>query len=111
MKPALSLLFICCLLFKGTYSQVNLNAGLVAYYPFNGNANDASGNGLNGNPQNGVQLTTDRFGNPNSAYHFDGLDDYIQVKNAAAFNPSTAMSIVLNFNPEQYGTQTLIGKI
>ena len=43
--------------------------GLVAYYPFNGNANDASGNGNNG-VVNGATLTTDRFGNPDSAYHF-----------------------------------------
>lgn len=49
--------------------------GLVAYYPFNGNANDESGNGNNGTV-NGATLTTDRFGNPNSAYSFDG-NDYI----------------------------------
>ena len=34
------------------YSQSFLTNGLVAYYPFNGNANDASGNGNNGTPQN-----------------------------------------------------------
>ncbi len=45
--------------------------GLVAYYPFNGNANDVSGNGYNGTV-NGATLTTDRFGNPNSAYNFNG---------------------------------------
>jgi len=51
--------------------------GLVAYYPFNGNANDESGNGNNGTV-NGATLTTDRFGNVNSAYHFNGTDNYIQ---------------------------------
>jgi len=45
--------------------------GLVAYYPFNGNANDASGNGNDGTAV-GATLCPDRFGNPNSAYHFDG---------------------------------------
>ena len=43
----------------------------VASYPFNGNANDVSGNGNNGilagESKNPV-LTADRFGNPNSAY-------------------------------------------
>jgi Concanavalin A-like lectin/glucanases superfamily/Secretion system C-terminal sorting domain len=47
----------------------------VAYYPFNGNANDAAGT-LNGTV-NGATLTTDRFGNANSAYSFDGVDDFI----------------------------------
>ncbi len=52
--------------------------GLVAYYPFCGNANDQSGNGLNG-VVNGATLTTDRFGNSNSAYNFNGTSDFIKV--------------------------------
>ena len=43
--------------------------GLVGYWPFDGNANDASGNGNNG-VVNGATLTSDRFGNTNSAYSF-----------------------------------------
>ena len=49
----------------------DLKDGLVAYYPFNGNANDESGNGNNGTV-NGATLTTDRFGNTNKAYSFNG---------------------------------------
>jgi hypothetical protein len=60
---------------------------LVAYYPFNGDANDASGNGNNGTV-NGATLTTDRFGNPNSAYSFDGSSSYIDTVPAANI-PST----------------------
>jgi hypothetical protein len=48
-----------------------LQNGLVGYWPFCGNANDASGNNNNGTV-NGATLTTDRFGNANSAYSFDG---------------------------------------
>jgi hypothetical protein len=48
-----------------------INTGLVAYYPFNGNANDMSGNNNNCKVQ-GTRLTTDRFGKSNSAYYFDG---------------------------------------
>ncbi|CAN5697504.1 hypothetical protein BH11BAC1_BH11BAC1_04290 [soil metagenome] len=44
--------------------------GLVAWYPFAGNANDNSGNGNNGTVF-GATLTMDRFGNLNNAYHFD----------------------------------------
>jgi hypothetical protein len=53
--------------------------GLVVYYPFNGNANDGSGNGSNGNIIGGVTSTADRFGQSNSAYAFDGTTGYISV--------------------------------
>jgi hypothetical protein len=48
--------------------------GLVAYYPFSGNANDASGHGYNGTVY-GAKLTKDRFNKLNSAYLFSGLSD------------------------------------
>jgi len=50
--------------------------GLVGWWPFNGNANDESGNGNNGTV-NGAALTTDRFGNTNQSYSFDGINDII----------------------------------
>ncbi len=52
--------------------------GLVGWWPFNGNANDESGNGNNGTV-NGATLTSDRNGIANKAYSFDGLDDYINI--------------------------------
>ena len=56
-----------------TYSSLaTLKNGLVAYYPFNGNANDESGNQYNGTVYN-ANLTKDRFGKPNSAYNFNGV--------------------------------------
>jgi gliding motility-associated-like protein len=58
---------------SGAALPTNLQTGLVGYWPFCGNANDASGNGNNGTV-NGATLTTDRFGNTNSAYSFDGND-------------------------------------
>lgn len=51
----------------------------VAYFPFNGNANDSSSNSLHGTVV-GAQLTCDRFGQANNAYSFDG-NDYIQISN------------------------------
>jgi hypothetical protein len=50
--------------------------GLVGYWPFNGNANDESGNGNNGTV-NGATPAVDRNNNVNSAYSFDGVDDWI----------------------------------
>ena len=52
--------------------------GLLAYFPFNGNANDKSGNGNDGTVTSAT-LTTDRFGNVGTTYYFDGENDYIEV--------------------------------
>ncbi len=52
--------------------------GLVGYWPFNGNANDESGNGGNGTVY-GATLTTDRNNSINKSYNFDGIDDLIEV--------------------------------
>ncbi|MFN5183131.1 MAG: LamG-like jellyroll fold domain-containing protein [Bacteroidota bacterium] len=54
--------------------------GLVGWWPFNGNANDESGNGNNGTV-NGATLTSDRNGAANSAFSLNGLSDYITLNN------------------------------
>ena len=56
---------------------------LVASYPFNGNANDESGNGYDALVF-GPNLVADRYGNLNSAYYFDGLDDTISIQKPLA---------------------------
>ena len=62
--------------------------GLVAYFPFNGNAKDESGN-KNDGTVNGAVLRTDRHGASNKAYQFDGLDDYINIPNHASLEVPT----------------------
>jgi hypothetical protein len=54
-----------------TTSSSLVTLGLLAYYPFNGNALDASGNNNDGVVA-GATLTNDRFGFSNTAYHFAG---------------------------------------
>ena len=61
-------------------AQSFITNGLVAYYPFNGNANDASGNSNNATTVQAT-LTTDRYGNLNSAYSFNGTNSYIGFTN------------------------------
>ena len=56
----------------------DLNNGLIAHYPFDSNADDASGNGYHG-VVHGATLVPNRFGVPDSAYSFDGVNDYINV--------------------------------
>jgi hypothetical protein len=67
-----------------TITTYDLSNGLIAYYPFNGNANDESGNLLNGNV-NGAVLSTDRYGKSNSAYSFTTNQD-ITIPNTTNFN-------------------------
>lgn len=55
-----------------------LDDGLVAYYSFDGDANDRSGR-KNHATVHGATLTGDRFGNANSAYRFDGINDYVDT--------------------------------
>ncbi len=59
--------------------------GLVAYYPFNGNANDESNNGNNGTVT-GATLAEDRFGNAGFAYSFNGIDNSIIVPSSTSLN-------------------------
>lgn len=65
---------------------------LIAYYPFSGNANDYSGNELHGTVE-GATLTTDRFGEANSAYYFDGSYDYINLGNSQSLKPYPPITI------------------
>jgi uncharacterized protein (TIGR02145 family) len=78
----LSTLFFCICLFSGLAAQ-NLPSylpanGLVGWWPFNGNANDESGNGNHGTV-NGATLTADRFGNAGKAYDFSNPTDLIEI--------------------------------
>lgn len=77
---------------------LSITDGLVAYYPFNGNANDETGHGNNG-VVHGAILTTDRLGNPNKAYEFNGKDACIIVEDGSQFNFVSDMSVATWVNP------------
>lgn len=96
MKKILLSLFV--LIYNFSYSQINLNNGLVGYYPFSGNANDVSGHGNNG-VVNNATLTNDRYGNPNSAYLFDGSTSFIQIPNSNSFQFGSNISLVAVVKP------------
>jgi hypothetical protein len=70
--------------------------GLVGWWPFNGNANDESGNGNNGTV-NGATLATDRLGNVNKAYSFDGVNNKIEVPNSTILNFGVNPTFSINF--------------
>ena len=79
-------ILICLTIFSSTflYSQ-DLTADLLLHYPFDGNANDESVNELHGIPN--ATLAEDRFGNVNSAYHFNGVDEYIDLPISPVLKP------------------------
>ncbi len=58
--------------------DIATSENFIAYYTFNGNANDITGNNNHGVVHNAV-LTKDQYGNENSAYYFDGQDSYIEI--------------------------------
>jgi uncharacterized protein (TIGR02145 family) len=80
--------------------------GLIAYYPFNGNANDESGNGNNGTII-GATLSNNRFGEVNKAFHFDGGNQYITIPNSISLNtPISEISIIAWVKTESGGTNS-----
>ena len=82
--------------------------GLVAYYPFNGDANDASGNGKNGTA-NSVTSASDRFGFLNNAFAFNGTNSYIwmgtQVRPPVLSASAWFQTGVIT---NSFGTQTIL---
>lgn len=77
MKKSLLLYTAAVLISATTIAQIP-TSGLVAHYPFNGNADDESNN-TNDGTVNSAILATDRFGNVNSLYSYDGVNSLINI--------------------------------
>jgi hypothetical protein len=75
----------------------------IAYYPFNGNANDESGMDHHGVVK-GAVLTEDQFGNTDSAYLFNGSSDLIQVSNSPDLNFQDAITVTFWMRPDELFT-------
>lgn len=84
-KRFLTILLSCFLL--TTFGQHVFDSCLVAYYPFDGNTMDKTGNGHHGIAYGNPILTENRFGQDSSAYSFDGIDDFIEIANNNDLNP------------------------
>lgn len=83
----------------GNTNTFSLDDGLIAYYPFNGNADDESGNGHDGTV-NGAILTIDRFEKADSAYCFDGMNDFINCGISDAFEMGASGSLSVWIRPK-----------
>jgi len=87
----------------------NLDHGLVAYYLFNGSATDESGHGNTGIVY-GATLTTDRFGNENSAYNFDGINDYIDCGGDSSIMPTGQITVSVWIKSNAIQTGYILGR-
>ena len=91
-------MFIALMLVSNSYAQLPSYLpvdGLVGWWPFNGNANDESGNGNNG-IVNGATLTADRNGVANAAYNFDG-NDFIEISSTNGISSSSGITMSIWF--------------
>lgn len=88
-----------------------LSRGLAAHFPFNGSAQDVSGNGHDGIVE-GANPTFDRNGNPESAYAFDGLNDRITFPSPTEFDDifnegSYTFNVWFNKEGDSFGYENL----
>jgi hypothetical protein len=107
----LTLLFaisIACSTFAQVPNYV-ATTGLIGWWPFNGNANDESGNGNNGTVS-GASLTTDKNGIANQAYSFDGVNDFIDAGSSISFSNFT-ISTWVYINSYSSALNALVSKI
>ena len=84
---------IFTLLFTNLFAQVNLDSGLVAFLPFNGNTIDMSGNGHDGTINGNAALTTDRFYLNDRAFTFPDQTSNISLANSTDLNLESGFSI------------------
>lgn len=84
MKLVIRLVLFFVLHLSYAFSQVPSYVptdSLIGWWPFNGNANDESGNGNNGTV-NGAIITIDRFGNANKSFSFNNANNWIEIPNS-----------------------------
>ncbi|MEL1233271.1 MAG: BspA family leucine-rich repeat surface protein, partial [Candidatus Neomarinimicrobiota bacterium] len=88
----------------GSEVYLPMQESIKAHYPFDGNANDVSGNGFDGELFGQITLTTDRHGNEESAYHFDGSNgtSIVVSENIPLANSSHTISLNIKPEPEAY---------
>src|SRR4051812_45581904 len=92
-----------------TPSNVHLTQGLLAYYPFNGNTNDESGNNNNGTLTGGSTLSYDEHGKPLSALNCTGNGQKLVAVNSGNIKLDTAMSVSFNIMTRGTGRASYIG--
>lgn len=106
LSCALALLFCLSIVSckKNHSTNVHLDQGLLAYYPFNGNANDESGNGNNGALFNGATIVADKNGKPLSALSLTGTNGVI-VENGGKLVNANELTVSMDVMQRQTGNR------
>lgn len=95
-----------------TPPTVDLTTGLLAYYPFDANVSDASGNNRNGTANGGLAYTTDRTNTANKAVIFDGVNDWVDTpyiqNNLTEFTVSVSVKTDLGIIPSGVNPSAII---
>jgi len=102
-----ALVATCVFLTASAQAQSWLTNGLVAYYPFNGNANDAAG--TNNGTVNGATLATNRFRTSNTAFFFNGTN-YINIGPVVSRFDVMSMSAWISTTNTQTPEQAIVAK-
>ena len=116
-KKAIAVIGVLCVIALGLVYWVGmpkepefLKQGLVAYYPFNGNAKDESENS-NDFTVKGATLTKDRHGNSDRAYAFDGVNAYMEAPNHPSLQLTQfTVSVWINPTSEQGASNPILLK-
>ena len=103
MKNNIILFISICLLLGQLQAQTQIpnyvpTTGLVGWWPFNGNANDESGNGNNGVVYASTVLTTDRYNVLSKAYLFNGTTQSAIINSLQLTNTTTGLAASVWFN-------------
>jgi hypothetical protein len=108
--PFMLLCFVCLLgaTPKTNYSASRIKSSLLAYYPFDGDTRDYSGNAKHGTPMNGVGFAEDIDGKAGRAANFDGLDDYILVQDRNGYFAPSTMTVSFFFNLRDVNSRSSI---
>jgi hypothetical protein len=117
-RCALLIPLICLIISCSKQSEKPANSGqtdstLVGYFPFSGNADDASGNKNNGTVRGGkgsVVLVPDRFDNPKHAYWFNGRDGFVEITFTSMFNFSQPITITAWIKPDSLHVGGIVGQ-
>jgi hypothetical protein len=87
-----------------TPTTSDISQGLIAYYEFEGNANDSSGNGNHGTEHGGVSYVEGAVG---KAGNFDGIDNFIEVAHNQSLSPTNQLSLSLWINIKELPTGSI----
>lgn len=79
---------------------ITKETGLVLYYPFNGDASDASGN--SNNAISTAKLTDDRFGNEKSSYDLSSGTIQVQNREIGRFDGDFTYSFKINISSSSF---------